>query len=78
MAEVTNEEIMKRLDEIDDNFVQLAKNQQAILDLIVDDYKNARTHFESIENKQKTISKDINDVFGAIDSATNTVTSYIG
>ena len=34
MAEVTNEDIMKKLDKLDDYFVQLAKNQQDICDLI--------------------------------------------
>lgn len=78
MAEVTNEDIMKRLDEIDNNFIQLAKNQMAICDMIKNHTDDSKTQFESIEKKQKSISKDVNDIFGAIDSATNTITSYIG
>ena len=53
MSEVTNEDIMKKLDKLDDYFKQIVDNQ-------------------------KTLSKDIDDVFTAIGSAANNVIRCIG
>ena len=69
---------MKRIDKLEDNFVQIAKNQQAIFDLITDHNGNVEDRYKTIVKNQKTLSKDIGDVFGAIDNATNTITSCIG
>lgn len=103
MAEVTNEDIMKKLDKLDDYFVQLvnnqkeiidftkkrfndieayfaqiSKNQQDICDLINERNDDAEDRYKTIVKNQKTLSKDIGDVFTAIDNATNTITSFIG
>ena len=103
MAEITNEDIMKKLDKLDDyfklivdnqkniidftkkrfndieeDFAQIAKNQQDICDLINKRDDDAEDRYKTIVKNQKTLSKDIGDVFGAIDNATNTITSFIG
>lgn len=101
MAEVTNEDIMKKLDKLDnyfiqivdnqkniidftkkkfndieEDFAQIAKNQQDICDLI-NNRDDAEDRYKTLIKNQKTLSKDIEDVFGAIDSATNTITSCL-
>ena len=103
MAEVTNEDIMKKLDKLDnyfiqivdnqkniidftkkkfndieEDFAQIAKNQQDICDLINERNDDAEDRYKTLIKNQKTLSKDIGDVFGALDSATNTITSCIG